>query len=336
MQNNSCDKGFIEQLYCKRKSEVFPVNISVLGKTEEGASHPNIVLLNYGDERLLGYQKLDGNRFCFNEMEYVMSLLGETLSVPMAKVFRVYDDSQCRSPQSIVSISVVQNSNENFVSFRRMCDELFFDFKRGNLLSTEWIESWSRIRARKGFIQENAWEVEAITHDDYVRCLQFPFEIAYLWTTKHELLLSNFGESIERMVAFDILVGQTDRTPSNYGLIVNQVTKKAMLAPLIDSGTLRKPYVDSSQNGFNQMLLDRECLLSTALSFFGLRFSLLLHSIVDSEYIIKSNIYENSDVLNTTEIAFLFKRIDDSLDLIREHINFAHNLRECRKRCVNS
>lgn len=320
MQNDLNSGCVTEQIYCKRQSELFPATISILGKAEEGISHPNVVSLSYGNKRLLGYQKLDGNQFCLNEMEYVVSLLGEVLSVPMAKILRVYTDSKCNCPHSIVSISVTQDSNEYFMSFREMRDALFWDLKDGTLPPTDWINSWSKIRARKGSIQGNEWEVEAITLDDYVHCLRFPFEIAHLWSAKHGLALSNFEESIERMVAFDILVGQADRTPSNYGLIVNRLTKKAVLAPLIDSGTLRKPYIRDSQNGFNQMLLDRECLLSAALSIWGSRFSSFLYSIVASECAITRNILENLNVYNTTDIEFLQKRIRNSLNLIRKYI----------------
>ncbi len=313
---------FVEQIYCKRRSELFPATISVLGKAEEGISQPNLVSLNYDNKILLGYQKIDGNPFCLNEMEYVVSLLGEVLSVPTARILRVYSDANCNCPHGIISISVTQNTNEYFISFRQMRDELFWDLKDGALSTTEWINSWSRIRARKGSIQGNEWEVEAIVLDDYVHCLQFPFEIAQLWISKHGLILSNFDESIERMVAFDILVGQSDRTPSNYGLIVNQKTKIATLAPLIDSGTLRKPYVRDSQNGFNQMLLDRECLLSTALSVWGSRFSSFLCSIAASENTISRTIYANYDVLGTADRDFLQKRINNSLKLIRKYAAF--------------
>lgn len=319
MQNDLNSGCVTEQIYCKRQSELFSATISILGKVEEGISHPNVVSLSYGKKRLLGYQKLDGNPFCFNEMEYVVSLLGEVLSVPMAKILRVYADSKCNCPHSIVSISVTQDSNEYFISFRKMRDDLFGDLKDGTLPPTDWINSWSKIRARKGSIHGNEWEVEAIALDDYVHCLRFPFEIAHLWTAKYGLALSNFDESIERMVAFDILVGQADRTPSNYGLIVNRLTKKAILAPLIDSGTLRKPYVRDSQNGFNQMLLDRECLLSTALSIWGSRFSSFLCSIAASESTITRNICESSDVLNTADMEFLQRRICNSLNLIRKY-----------------
>lgn len=308
-----------EQIYCKRRSKLFPATISVLGKAKEGISQPNLVLLNCEHKCLLGYQKTDGNPFCLNEMEYAVSLLGEVLSIPMAKILRVYSDSNCNCPHSIISLSVTQNTNEYFVSFRQMRDELFWDLKDGTLATTDWITSWSKIRARRGSVPGNEWEVEAIALDDYIHCLRFPFEIAQFWTAKYGLTLRNFGESIERMVAFDILVGQADRTPSNYGLIVNRKTRIATLAPLIDSGTLRKPYVCDSQNGFNQMLLDRECLLSTALSVWGSRFSSFLCSIAASENTITRNIYENSDVLGTADMRFLQKRICNSLKLIRKY-----------------
>ena len=309
-----------EQVFSKRKEDVHPTVISVLGQAEDGISRPIIVSFDYNGQKVFGYQKLDGSPYCFNEMEYVISLLGEALSISMARIIRIYSDSDCRIPHSIVSISVTEDPNESFVSFRQMRDELFWDLKNGTLPYTDWINSWSKIRARKGSAVGNEWEVVATKSNDYIQCLKFPFKIANYWTAKHGITLIGFEMDIEKMVAFDVLVGQADRTPSNYGLIVNNATKTGRLAPLIDSGTLRKPYVHDDQNGFNQMLLERETLLTAALSMWDVRFTDVLSLFLHSEDLIYDLIRQNSDILAADDLEFLNSRIYASINLLRRHV----------------
>ncbi len=76
-------------------------------------------------------------------------------------------------------------------------------------------------------------------------------------------------KSYVTMVLFDILVGQADRTPSNYGVIINNGQRTMRLSPLFDNATLAKPYITNEMMSLNGVLLSRKIMAEVVFSVFG-------------------------------------------------------------------
>ncbi len=200
--------------------------------------------------------KYDENQFNNNSLEFVLHQILKEIQTDSAKTLRVCQDISCKKPVAILSIDVTDGTEYKFINFREMRDELFFDLKNKIIPETKWIKEWRAIRDRRR--TKDVWEIQTQADTDYVNCIKFPFEIAGLWCNKHSLYLKELSESISKMLAFDILIGQSDRSPSNYGLLVDNDNHRAKMAPLFDNATITKPYIDLSQNSFNQLLLNRE------------------------------------------------------------------------------
>lgn len=175
----------------------------------------------------------------------------------MADTVGVFSDDRYLHLIAIISISVAAKPNEKFVCFREMRDQLFWDYKSGKIPSSDWLNRWISIRERKNLLPADMWEVDAICQLDYRDCIMFAFEILKLYSKKNEIKFDDFERDYVKMMLFDILVGQADRSPSNYGIIINASTNSAHLAPLFDNSTLTKPYIQKNVISFNHLLLDR-------------------------------------------------------------------------------
>ncbi len=160
---------------CIYKRHIYSLNddayydslITIIGKAQEGWSKPDIVSLKYQGKTLIGYCKSTKKHGDKNYIEVLLTKIGKTLGVPMADIIVVLTDEKIRKMSDIVSISVVQNCSETFVSFREMRDELYYDFQNGSVLLTPWLKRWIEIRDRKRTLPANIGEVNAVCIQDY-------------------------------------------------------------------------------------------------------------------------------------------------------------------------
>lgn len=296
-------------LYCKLNSIVYKARVVEKGKSDEGYSHPDIVDVYIADKKLVGYQKKDINECNRNDMEQLLYSLSKIINIPLALNVRLYIDKKCTIPYSSVSISVETVSTEAFVSFKDMRDELYNDIVAGAILTDEWIKEWYKIKDRRKTNQVNLWEVEAICASDYIYCIRFPFDVARLWAQKNGVSLVDFDLSIIKMVLFDVLIGQADRTPSNYGILVNKSKNSARLAPLFDNSTITKPYVRDNMNSFNNLLLYRDKFCSYLKQYFGNIFFDEAKFIASKKQDMLMEIEKFSHILQKNDYELLHRRI---------------------------
>lgn len=239
--------------------------IAVLGKAAEGWSRPDIVRLSINGNNLIGYRKLTSVVGQKNGIERILCQIGNVLKIPMADSLCIFSGGNTSYLDSTVSISVVQSSSEKFVNFREMKDELFFDLQSGVISETSWIKRWKNIRKRKNEL----FDVHATSDNDYNDTVEFALQVSNLYCEKYSLSLLNFQQDYIKMLLFDILCGQADRSASNYGIIINQPDKTARLSPLFDNSTLTKPYMTIEQIGLNHVILDRRKLIHTVHKIWG-------------------------------------------------------------------
>lgn len=308
------------QLYCRDANSFFTAEVAVLGKASTGITAPEYVSFMRNGQAWTGFLKKDENEINENDIEFVLARIGHALSVPMAEVLRTYEDPLYTRPHSIISISVASKKNERFISFSDMQDELFLDLRVGAIAMTPWLGMWMRIRKRRDDAPSGIWEIYATSMDDCEACFQYPFEIAGRWTHKHGLRLIHFDRSVLKMVMFDILVGQTDRTPGNYGLLVDWGQGTAKLAPLFDNATLRKPGMSESLNGFNYLLIDRTAFVMAAYRKWKAAFLSGAVTLLCHENEIFDVIDSSASVLPKDKLHFLKKRIRGSLDLLKRFV----------------
>ena len=308
-------------VYYRDTQGVSTALISVLGKSNRGITTPEYVLLTQNGTSRKGFQKKDSNEINENDLECVISRIGNILSVPTAEVIRTYEDSLLQTPHSIVSVSVAQQDNEQFLSFSDMQDELFWDLSGGAISISPWIQNWIAICNRRKHNPEGIWELYATSREDCEASLRYPFEIANLWAVKHDIELIDLESSIIKMVLFDILIGQTDRGQGNYGVLVDWSSKTARLAPLFDNATLKKPGMDESLNGLNRLLVNRDLLVECAYNLWKDLFVSLASSFLQKESLIFSMLSRCKKELSEETLCFLKERISCAMNHLRKVIN---------------
>lgn len=122
MNKQECVHYFV---YYRDAHGVSTALISVLGKSNRGITTPEYVLFTQNGNSRKGFQKKDSNEINENDLECVISRIGNILSVPTAEVIRTYEDSLLQTPHSIVSISVAQQDNQQFLSFSDMSPKIW-------------------------------------------------------------------------------------------------------------------------------------------------------------------------------------------------------------------
>lgn len=298
-------------IFCLDGEDVFGSELLRIGKATEGINLPDIVSFDYKNQSSIGYMKYDENLFNNNSLEFVLHQILKEIQIDSAKTLRVYNDISCKKPIAIISIDVTDGTESKFINFREMRDELFFDLKNKIIPETKWIKDWIAIRNRR--TNKDLWELRTQMHADYVNCIKFSFEIARLWCDKYGLCLEGFSESISKMLAFDILIGQSDRSPSNYGLLVDNVNHRAKMAPLFDNATITKPYIDLYQNSFNQLLLDREKLALVADDVLGSDFRIAVSMMLDNKSKIIETINRYKSNLEEDNYDLLKNRVEEGM-----------------------
>ena len=243
--------------YMIKDGKRFTSSILILGKAEEGWSCPDIVEIQYNNTILTGFLKYTINQGDKNVIETILNRIGKELNISMADTVGVFSDDSYSHLIAIISIAVAAKPNEKFVCFREMRDQLFWDYKSGAIPVSDWLNRWMLIRERKNFLPSDIWEVDAICPQDYFDCIMFAFEILKLYSEKNEIKVDGFEHDYVKMMLFDVLIGQADRSPSNYGIIIEANTNSARLAPLFDNSTLTKPYIQNNVISFNHLLLER-------------------------------------------------------------------------------
>lgn len=298
-------------IYCRDGDDVFGSELLRIGKASEGINLPDIVRFDFKNQSSIGYMKYDEKLFNNNSLEFVLYQLLKEIHIDSAKTLRVYNDVSFKKSVAILSIDVTDGTDYVFINFREMRDELFFDLKNKIIPETKWIKDWIAIRNTR--TNKDLWEIQAQKHTDYVNCIKFPLEIAELWCDKHGLCLEGFSESISKMLAFDILIGQADRSPSNYGLLIDYDGRCAKLAPLFDNATITKPYIDLYQNSFNQLLLDREKLALVSDDVLGRNFRIALSLILDNKSKIFATINTYKSDLEEDNYNLLKSRVEEGM-----------------------
>lgn len=298
-------------IYYRDGYDVFESELLRIGKASEGINLPDIVRFDYKNRSSIGYMKYDENLFNNNSLEFVLYQLLKEIQIDSAKTLRVYSDVSCKKPVAVLSIDVTDGTDYEFINFREMRDELFFDLKNKTIPESKWIKDWIAIRNRR--TNKDLWELRAQMHSDYVNCVKFPIEIARLWCDKYGLCLEGFSESISKMLAFDILIGQGDRSPSNYGLLIDYNGHCAKLAPLFDNATITKPYIDLYQNSFNQLLLDREKLALVADDVLGKNFRIAVSMMLDNKSKIIETINRYKSNLEEDNYDLLKNRVEEGI-----------------------
>ena len=320
MNKQSCGDKSPYIVYCSKAGRASPAQISIIGKAERGITSPEYVLLTQNGTSRKGFQKKDSNEINENDLECVISRIGNILSVPTAEVIRTYEDPLLQIPHSIVSISVAQQDNEQFLSFSDMQDELFWDLSSGVISISPWIQNWIAICHRRKQNPEGIWELYATSREDCEASLRYPLEIANLWAVKHDIELIDLDSSIVKMVLFDIIIGQTDRGQGNYGVLVDWSLKTARLAPLFDNATLKKPGMDESLNGLNRLLVNRDLLAECAYNLWQDLFVSRASSFLQQESHVFSLLSHCRNELSEDTLCFLQGRISSAMNRLKQMI----------------
>ena len=298
------------------ESTCYSANLQIIGKADEGWSSPDYVLLSYNGKTITGYLKLYEKLGEKNEIEIVLNQIGCIIEVSLAETVVAYLDAECTVQLGIISVSVVQHSQERFVCFREMRDELYLKLINGEIGRTPWIDRWMRIRGRKAFLPPDTWEITADGLQEYFDTLCFAEEILALFAPIHQVKLVEFGKSYLEMLVFDLLVGQADRSPSNYGCIINSEDKELRFSPLFDNSTLSKPFIPKSCISLNHMLMDRAITAEVCRKKFGAQFEKCCNTILKKRKKIIWMIEKSQYISNERTRNELYLKIQGGINIL--------------------
>lgn len=135
----------------------------------------------------------------------------------------------------------------------------------------------------------------------------------------------NIKEELSKIYAFDTILMQTDRTPNNIGIIINNKTKTAKMSPLYDNSNImgmnKDKNVISNYSLYELYELPTMLNLSREDDFFSNKL-LNLETINDEDLILKLNEY--IEVLNSISLEEIFDDVcvKYGIDLPSEFKNF--------------
>ncbi len=293
----------------------------IIGQATEGWSKPEIVKVSACGREQIGYMKRTSAMGEKNEIELVLCQIGKTLGVPMAETICVLDENNESKISAIISLSVAACPHERFICFREMRDELFFDLQNGAIPRSPWINRWCEIRTRRNDLPPNRWDVPAFSDSDYSDSFMFAPEIISMYNAKHSIMAPLFTNEYVAMLLFDILCGQADRSPSNYGIVLDSISMKAHLSPLFDNSTLKKPFIGLSQISINQVILDRKRAAQIVYDIWPIEAQAILAAFFTQQECVSTQIQTNKLLTHQTAEILLesIKEGYSSLDSIKYH-----------------
>ena len=167
---------------------------------------------------------------------------------------------------------------------------------------------------RKNELSENTWDIKAINNSDYYDSIRFALEVANLYSDKHGIKMVEFQYAYIKMLMFDILVGQADRTPSNYGLLIDNNLFTASLAPLFDNSTLTKPYIKTDEIVLNHVVLKKEKLAQAIYETYPKEFFNIKKQILEKRDELRTSVEREYYLLEENK-NFILESIERGLDI---------------------
>ena len=232
-------------------------NFQPIGTAKNGISKPQIVRLNDGR---VGFRKNSSAFDDSDDAEIVINYLGRCLGVSMAEEYRVFDRDMKKD--SLLSIGVVQGQDETFFEMFEILIRIGDAVKEGKLPLLPWMNTWAQIIQNLAYPGVGS-EYACRSVEDCRLAIELPLHLMALFSPDNACL-AQFRTQYFRMILFDLFIGQKDRTPRNYGIILD-TSGIYRLAPLFDNANLTKPYMPDNIFSLNFVALDRQQLLQTLL-----------------------------------------------------------------------
>ena len=234
----------------------FDTDLIVIGRAGKGISAPLIVeTTGFGRGYLKDTREVDDS----DDLEIAINYLGRLLGICMADEYRVLDHGM---GVGLLSLDVA-NGEDIFTDMRKVSAAAWYSYSDTRRPMPEWALRWVETAKHRAYpqLEDNA-EIRCTCDRDCHDALLLPLRIVLSLCSDDELY-RRFEEEYLAMLVFDYIIGQTDRTLDNYGLIHSADFTSYSLAPLFDNATLAKPYLVDGLCSVNGMILERERILRT-------------------------------------------------------------------------
>lgn len=284
------------------------LELDVLGKSDEGFSHPYIVNANINGTIRRGYMKYGEEQRERNGTELLLCDIGKLLGVSMADTVAVLHKHKQHGVEAIISLNAATCQYERYMGFGKMRDELYFDLKSGRIEMHPIIEMQMDMIKRRNISSEYGWDILAMNRAECENAVLIAPFTAKLYGDKHSINFCNLGHDYMKMLLFDVVTGQADRTMDNYGVIMDSRYHSAVLSPLFDNSTLNKPYMAQEQVAINHVIMDRKELLNAVMRIYGREAEETVKSFLKCKSAALSLIEANSFISYTTA-KYLTERI---------------------------
>ena len=232
----------------------FDTEYTAVGRTGKGISAPLIVeTTELGRGYLKDTREVDDS----DDLEIAINYLGRLLGIRMADEYRVFEHDM---RIGLLSLDVACG-DYNFTDMRTVSGVAWRRYSEDGISRPKWMLRWVELTRQRAYPElEDNVEFICSCDQDCLDALLLPLRIV-LTLCSDGMLYSQFEEAYLSMLLFDYIIGQTDRTLDNYGLIHDTNFTFYTLAPLFDNATLSKPYLADGLCSINGMILEREHVL---------------------------------------------------------------------------
>lgn len=212
-----------------------------------------------------GYQKNSGYTDSSDDPEMVINWVGRFLHINMAQTYRMLAPDG--TPAALVSKSVVQTDDSDFISMREMRRRAAGIMEQLN--HDGWADRYLRLLDQMAYPDvPEAFEPIAQTPEELSDVIEMGYRVIGAFCGSQA---AQIAADYENMLFLDALTGQVDRTVDNYGFIYQKQTGTYAFAPLFDNATLRKPYTGNHVCMINHFLTDRALAVRCLMQIPGIR-----------------------------------------------------------------
>lgn len=287
--------------------------IKIIGQSAIGITRPKITLVN---DKVKAFLKDSSKVDASDDLEMVTNYLGNIFGLPMAKEYRVFDESFKKN--ALLSISVTQRENERFVEFFDVMMTASAKVKNNEFPMQAWMNDWLRINSQIAFPElEDSYEFYCKYDSDIDIAIRLPIYALEICHPDKKEEIEKFAKCYFSMLVFDIFIGQTDRNMNNYGVIYTE--NSYSFAPLFDNSTLAKPYLPENLYSLNKVLIDREKILRILVENYSVYVVDLIRKIAKIYEEKKELIFEMIDMwIDNHNKALIKKNIESAYLLFKE------------------
>ncbi len=241
----------------KNASHCFFGHLQLGEPTPHGFTRPlQAIILGTDGTRLHGFFKPNSFNGMLNHIEIGLKLYADILDVDLADVVQVFEDCDHTRLYGVVSVDVRQTPADKLLDFDSIKEAVY----QPTVGLPPWALYW--LSLRQGAARKNVVDLMAEGPYDLHCAIVYGEAVGKSYCNQQYYHTDFFLKQYIKMLLFDIIFGQKDRTPQNYMLLLPCDGDQAQVAPLFDNASLLRcsdDIVATPNVGEEWVVINRMC-----------------------------------------------------------------------------